>query len=87
MTGLPTSFDASTPTAAFAGGTIYGLGAMANVYGGAGESLTYITTADFVFNYSSNSEFLLDIHRRLGERPRGHVGFNSSVLRVLVNGV
>ncbi len=87
VTGLPTSFDASTPTAAFAGGTIYGLGSMAEVYGGAGKSLTYITTADFVFNYSSNSEFLLDIIGNSASGPAGTWAFNSSVLRVLVNGV
>ena len=83
MTGLPTSFDASTPTAAFAGGTIYGLGSMADVYGGAVESHTYITTADFVFNYGANSQFLLTVS---GDKATNG-GFDSSILRVLVNGV
>jgi hypothetical protein len=83
VTGLPTS---STPTSAFAGGTIYGLGSMADVYGGAGESHTYLTTADFVFNYNSDSSFLLDVTGDLASGPPGSVGFDSSVLRVLVNG-
>ena len=60
---------------------------MADVYGGAGESRTYITTADFVFNYGSNSKFLLNIDADLASGPAGHVGFDSSHLRVLVNGV
>jgi hypothetical protein len=83
VTGLPTS---STP-AAFAGGTVYGLGSMADVYGGAVESHTYVTTADFVFNYSANSEFLLDVTGNMATGVTGKVGFDSSILRVLVNGV
>ena len=55
------------------------------MYGGAGESITYITTADFVFNYSSNSQFLLD--SLTAATPATHGGFDSSILRVLVNGV
>ena len=83
VTGLPTGFNPLTPkAAAFAGGTIYAFGEMTNVYGGTGESITYTTTADFKFNYAANSQFGLAIG---GDTAIN--GFDSSVLRVLINGV
>jgi hypothetical protein len=68
---------------AFAGGTVYALGDMTNKYGGTGESLTYTTTVDFKFNYGANSQFRLAVS---GDTAING-GFDSSVLRVLVNGV
>ena len=56
---------------------------MTNVYGGVGESITYTTTADFSFNYSANSQFRL----AFGGDAAVNIGFNSSFLRILVNGV
>jgi hypothetical protein len=83
VTGLPVGFPVSPMVTAFAGGTLYGIGEMTNVYGGTGEPITYTTTADFRFNYAANSQFRLSI----GGDTAINGGFDSSVLRVLVNGV
>jgi hypothetical protein len=86
VTGLPTgpfTTDAAVEAAAFTGGTLYALGAITNVYGNTGQSATYTTTANFSFNYGANSEFRL----AAGLAAAIGVGFDSSDLRVLVNGV
>ena len=56
---------------------------MTNVYGNTGKSTTYTTTADFNFSYAANSELRLAV----GLAAAIDVGFDSSELRVLINGV
>jgi hypothetical protein len=86
VTGLltgPFTGDAAVEAAAFTGGTLYALGEMTNVYGNTGKSTSYTTTADFSFNFVANSQFQLFV----GGDAAINVGFDSSNLRVLVNGV
>jgi hypothetical protein len=84
VTGAPSGYSL-TPnvSSAFAGGLVYGLGAMSIGYGGQGESLTYETTAYFQFIYGANSNFLLGLESQgwLG------TGFDSASLEVLVNSI
>src|SRR5208282_1733667 len=85
--GLPTGYTLSpNVAAAFAPGSVYGLGAMAIGYGGTGETLTYSTKADFTFDWSSNVDFLLGLDGLNGILPTG-TGFLSSELSVYVDGI
>jgi hypothetical protein len=83
VTGLPTGYPITPKVQAFSGGTLYALGEMTNVYGGAGESLTYTTAAHFNFNYAANSQLRLAI----GGDAAINTGFDSSELEVLIDGV
>jgi hypothetical protein len=83
VTGLPTGYPVTPKVQAFTGGTLYALGEMTNVYGGAGESITYTTTANFRFDYGANSQLRLAV----GGDAAINAGFDSSELRVLIDGV
>jgi hypothetical protein len=82
VTGHPVGFSL-TPNvaAAFAGHSVLALGSMSTGYGGQGEALTYQTTADFKFNLSNNSPFLLGLESQgsLG------AGFDTAMLEVSVD--
>ena len=66
ITGLPVSGSYTLTTNvgnAFAAGhgTVYALASMGAAYGGAGEPLTYVTTANFDFNLKANSTIALGL--------------------------
>ena len=87
ITGLPVSGSYTLTTNvgnAFAAGhgTVYALASMGAAYGGAGEPLTYVTTANFDFNLKANSTIALGL---LSETSLGN-GFDSASLQVFSNG-